>query len=1009
MVDSGDGARPGRSAFSTLVGRGKESQTLQLAFQRALDGSGGLVLVSGEAGIGKTTLVQAFTREAVGQNTLILQGYCYDLSTTPPFGLWLELTDRYPEHRDLPPVPDVLRRGTGIGNLPHQTVLFEAARDFLSALARKQPLVVLLEDVHWADQASLDLLRYLARYLDSQPILLIATYRDDEVTRNHPLYSLLPPLIRETQAIRIELNVLDRNAVDALVAESWTLPARDQEHLVTYLLVHAEGHPLFTIELLRTLEQGDFVRQSEDGWHLTDLRGVPVPSLLRQVIEGRMVQLGEEARHFLEVAAVIGQEVPLHVWQAVADMADEDLLSVLEQAVNLHLLEEVTEQGTVQFVHALTREALYTGIILPRRRLWHRLIAESLSTTPNPVPDTVAYHFQQAGDPRAIEWLIRAGVRARGSAAWVSAAERFVDAANLLEGMVDGERTRGWLLFYSAFVLRFLQSPMITEYLAEAQRIADAADDRVLAAYIKWHRGGSACLRGDVRRGLEDLEQGVQAIADCFDQTDPPSTEELALGVIRAKLPEIKAAREETATGVTTVSGRVPVVTQRGVLVNWLAHAGKYRESLAMGERFVTEVAGVVGDNHGRWVQSLPGNMGLAHSYAALERPDAARRGYHFVRQEYLSINDYSMVEYSCWCDLYHVVLPYFTDRVEERERLRLDARHAWSRASGIASSAAAVSQTELELAFLHGRWKEAREHALLQCSSPLASTKHRGHVILGMIARFQGSPANALEHVRELMPYGAATEPGDCYFSVDVCAQTLAIQLALDTADLEIARTWLESHDHWLSWSGALCWRAESKLLWAQFHLVAGDPVAARQYAEESERIATDPRQPLVLIAVHRFLGELSTQAHDLDAANQHLTQSLELAEACGIPFERALSMLALAELELAQSNRAASRTLLGEVRRICTELDARPTMERVEALTARLRPKETDSRFGLSPREFEVLQLVVQGKTDKEIAEILFISYRTVMQHVSSILRKLDVDSRTAATARAVREGLV
>jgi DNA-binding CsgD family transcriptional regulator len=1009
MVDAGGNARPGSSAFPPLVSRERELLDLRRALQQALDGGGGLVLISGEAGIGKTTLVQTFAREAVGQDALILQGYCFDLSTTPPYGLWLELTDRYPEHGDLPLVPDALRRATGVGDLPHQMALFEVARDFLHAAARQRPLVVLLEDVHWADQASLDLLRYLARHLDSQRILLIATYRDDEVTREHPLFSLLPSLVRESQAIRIALNAFDRDAVSALVTERWILPDTDQNRLVAYLFEHAEGHPLFTIELLRTLEQGSYVRQSGDGWHLTDLRGVPVPSLVRQVIERRVAQLEDEARHFLEVAAVIGHQVPLDIWQAVARMADEDVLALLDQATNLHLLEEVSEWGTVQFVHALVREALYTRIVIPRRRLWHRLAAEILADAASPLPDTVAYHFQQAADPRAIEWLIRAGVRARGAAAWVTAAERFVDAATLLEGTADGERTRGWLLFYSAFILRFSQSPKVSAYWTEAQRIAEATNDRVLTAYIKYHGGGSAALRGDVQRGLEDIEQGVRAIADCFDQTDPPPTEEIALGIIRAHLPEFATTGEESAVGTMAVLDRPPVVTQRGVLVNWLGHAGRYRESFSMGQPFVVEMAEALKDDHGRWMRSLPGNIGLAHSYAALGCPDAARREYHFVRQGYLTTDDYSMVEYSCWCDLYHVVLPYYTDRVGERERLLLDAQHAWSRASGIISFATPVSQTELEIEFLHGRWAEAREHASGQCSSPLASMADRAHVILGIIARYQGSPAQAWEHVREVIPRGPATEPGDCYFSVHVGAQTLAIQLALDAADLDSARSWLKSHDHWLSWSGSVRWQAENRLLWARYYAMTGDTSAARQHAEESERLANEPRQPLTLIAVHRFLGELAIQAHDISAANQHLKRSIDLAEACAIPIERALTTLSLAELELTRGKKAAARALLAEVRRICSELDARPTLERVEALTARLRPKEIASRFGLSPREHEVLALLVQGNTDKQIAEQLFISHHTVSRHVSHILTKLAVDSRTAATAEAVRYELV
>jgi DNA-binding CsgD family transcriptional regulator len=234
------------------------------------------------------------------------------------------------------------------------------------------------------------------------------------------------------------------------------------------------------------------------------------------------------------------------------------------------------------------------------------------------------------------------------------------------------------------------------------------------------------------------------------------------------------------------------------------------------------------------------------------------------------------------------------------------------------------------------------------------------------------------------------------------------AIRL-VQAGDLATARSWLEAHDRWLDWSGAVLGQAEGFLLWARLYLAEDNTDKAHAYAVHAFERANDPEQPLALIAVHRFLGELTTSARDFDEADQHLKASLELAEDCAAPYERALTLLAQAEREAERGNISTARDLLVEVRRICSDLGAQPTLERVKQLTASLQPRQTEPRFGLSPRELDVLRLLVQGKSDKEIADELFISHHTVMRLVSSILRKLDVDSRAAAAVAAVRRDLV
>ena len=149
----------------------------------------------------------------------------------------------------------------------------------------------------------------------------------------------MPALVREAEGHRLDLRRLDEDALRALVAARYRLARADEDRLVAYLERHAEGNPFFATELLRTLEEEALLRRDEDGWTLAALDRVVVPSLLRQVIDGRVARLGEATRKPLALAAVIGQEVPLALWAEVAELDEEAVLDVVERAVEAHLLE----------------------------------------------------------------------------------------------------------------------------------------------------------------------------------------------------------------------------------------------------------------------------------------------------------------------------------------------------------------------------------------------------------------------------------------------------------------------------------------------------------------------------------------------------------------------------------------------------------------------------------------------------------------------------------------------
>ncbi len=279
------------------------------------------------------------------------------------------------------------------------------------------------------------------------------------------------------------------------------------------------------------------------------------------------------------------------------------------------------------------------------------------------------------------------------------------------------------------------------------------------------------------------------------------------------------------------------------------------------------------------------------------------------------------------------------------------------------------------------------------------------------VLARHRGEPDTAWAQIRPLLPQGPATESGDIIHQEGLFLQRLAVDLCLDADDPSAARAWLEAHDRWLAWSGSVLGRADGRVVWARYHRATGDAEGARAAATEALALAASPSQPLVCLTGHRLLGEIETQVERRVEAETHLTIALELAMACEAPFERALTLLAFAQLRLAMGDVGETARLLDEVRATCAPLGAAPTLTRVNALAAQLSPAPPAQCYpaGLTPREVEVLRLLPRGLSNAKIAETLFVSPRTVSTHLTNVYGKLGVNGRAEAVAYAMEHDLV
>ncbi|HUG15233.1 MAG TPA: AAA family ATPase [Thermomicrobiales bacterium] len=911
-----------RRAEPDPVGREQEQHELRGQLEKAMAGDGGLLLLGGEAGIGKTTLVGWLREQAEDGGALALSGGCYDLSVTPPYGPWIEVLRSYQPDAALPPLPPRIRDEAGIESLASQAALFELAGEFFAEVSERRPLLLVLEDLHWADPASLEFLRFFARFLGGLPVLLVATYRDDELTRRHPLAELMPLLAREAGARRVRLNRLDENGARALIAVRFPLPPADADRLAALVQQMAGGNPFFANEVLQSLVEQGILTDTGAGWTLGALDDLRLPPLVREVIESRLLRLDDETRALLEIAAVVGQVAPLDLWSAVSGLPEEAMIRVVEQALSAGIVVEDEARAGVTFSHALVRETLYEGIVLLRRRVLHRRIGEALVATVNADPDAIAHHFWQANDHRAIEWMLRAAQRAERRYSWIMASERYEAALQMLGDDERHARERGWLLLHIGRLLRFSVRDSASVYLEEARQIATSTGDRRLDASALWLRGIIHLIDGDVERGLAAKEQAIHMLDSLLTESagatamelfpDEPASADFRL------MPWLRA-RDELAAGQTILGW--------ATLSQWTAYAGRFARA--------SEIAAMVerGDSADARSHLLHGAM---HQQAVHGMPGEARlssqRSYRF----YSSIEHHIPLAAGLINHILAVHLPYFTDDLEERRWLNEAALGHQSRSTYTSG----VNPTGRGLQLLQvyeGRWDDAERGGLsgFERAAPVI-WQSQACAALALLAHYRGDDDAAQDYVHRLFPAAGPPEPGQTSFVSTLYLLRAAIEIALGVGDANAARAWLVTYGKWLDWAEAVMGRAEEQALWARYHWLSGDLQAARVHGARALERATKPRQPLALIAAHRVLGTLDRDEGSHASAASHLTQSLQLAETCALPFERALTLLELARLRLATGQFEDARDSLAEVRAICEPLRATLVLDEVAALEA-------------------------------------------------------------------------
>lgn len=385
-------------SFSRFVGREVELARLKTQLAAAASGQGGIAILAGEPGIGKTRLVEQFAVDAQDSAAFVVWGHCYEGASAPPYGPWAEAIgalavslDTHRLRRALGSVGPALAQLTGElqASLPNvqqpapltppdeRLRLYDAVTRFVRAAAEDQPLVLVLDDLHWVDHDSLGLLRYLARFVGSMHLLLVGTYRDVQIDRGHPLSDALTILRREARCEHISLRGLSYpEVVDYLcqVADD-ELPTTLLEHLYA----ETAGSPLYVRELFRHLIDEGRLTRGMEGWRI-ELGGAElgVPEGIRHVLRERLSRLSNHANMVLRHAAAFNSGFEFRVLRAVVDLSEDALLDCIDEALAAGLIRATGTMETYEFTHAVVRHALDDELSVSRKARLHRRIAEGL-------------------------------------------------------------------------------------------------------------------------------------------------------------------------------------------------------------------------------------------------------------------------------------------------------------------------------------------------------------------------------------------------------------------------------------------------------------------------------------------------------------------------------------------------------------------------------------------------------------------------------------------------------
>ncbi|HEY3062410.1 MAG TPA: BREX system ATP-binding domain-containing protein [Chloroflexota bacterium] len=979
------------------VGREAHLSAVERLLGEVAGGHGRTLLVTGEAGIGKSRLVSELRERAVQRGLAVVQGHCFESDRALPYAPFVDLlrsflTQRATEslaHHLGPGRDELIRlvpelaadneRTDGTASLdPEQQKqrLFQALTGLIGQLSQQRPLIVIIEDVHWADETSLELLRSIARSAVQRALLLVVTYRADEITDG--LRALLTSLDRERLAVELRLQQLSLDELDAMLRAIFRLERPTRREFLDLLHAQTEGNPFFVEEVLRALIGVGDIFVEDGSWDRKPVGELRVPRSVDDAVQRRTAQLSSSAREVVALAAVAGRRFEFELLRALTGDDESRLLEIVKELIGAGL---VVEESADQFAfrHALTRQAIYSSLLARERRILHRRVAEALEeqaeTRLDELAADLAYHAAQAGlwQP-ALRYGVRAGERALRMYAPRAAVEqltRALDAAHQLGLAPDIE----------VFRLRGQAYELLGEFEA-AQRDFDtalstarAAGDRpaewqaLLDLSLLW-AGRSYPRTGDYATQALELARSIgdpRLVAQTLNRVGNwhLNVEHLA----EAQRDHQEALRLFEQLG--DERGRAETLDLLGMASNAVASrsAAYYAEAIPLLRKL---------DDRPRLVTSLIMRMLANGAYLYETTPVGS-----VTTSEAIQLGEEALriARDIGW--------PAGESFVLWELALWLGPRGAFQRALHSAQAGLALA-IEID----HRQWMAA------------------GHAVLGIVYLDMGLLEESETHL--VAGLRLAQEIGSTNFaslSSAGCARVRIAQRRYDEANALL--------DSAIGTSAAMdtlgrrwCW-----LVRAELELARGDAARALDILDR----LIQSTEAGVAIRVWQVRGEAlgalgrATEAVDvLESARAAATKQGARAAVWRIEASLARTIRGLGRRDDAERVLAAARST---VEAMAAELDDPRLRTRFLRLAAEVVPapppatpgRAAKQRFGgLTGREREVARLIARGLSNRAIADQLVLGERTVESYVGNILSKLGFGARTQIAAWVVESGL-
>ncbi len=947
-----------------LVGRSAEIDRLERAFAAVRGGAPQAVLIGGEAGVGKTRLIREFGERARAEGARILTGGCLQLHTNDlPFAPFTAILRQLVREIGTSGIAGLLPGDTsglsrllpefgepGAASREERARLFELVLTLLEGLAARTPVVVAIEDTHWADQSTRDLLAFLVRSIGAgTALLIIVTYRSDELHRDHPLRLLLAELDRVDRVTRYEVPRLSQREVVELLTGILGRPPGAE--LVGKAFRRSAGNPLFVEALV----------DCEDGTVATDL-----PESLRDLLVAGVHRLPEETQEILRMASAGGDHIEHRLLAAVCGLDDFALDRALRPAVAANVL--VVDGEGYAFRHDLIRAAVHEDLLPGEHTRLHTRYAEALEGDPSLAPSgraavELAQHWYSAHDATwALISAWRAAEGARNSVAYAEALRMFSRVLELWDRVPDAAERIG---NDHATVLE--RAVAMADHAGESERgvklatatLKEVTDPTTRVRLLE--RRGRLAIRLGRASGLDDLREAVR-----IAPAEPPTKERArALAALAENLSH-RAGGDEA----------------------WETAEEALRVAREAGDPFAEAMSLLIlscAEDHGHGSEILQAAR-LMEARSVAERAKVYR--------------------------------PLLKAALHESDALESSGQHVWAaevaRAGiaqaaeyGLARTTGAILSVNLADPLISlGRWDEA-DTVIADALEQIPPPNHRAYLLRlsGEVALARGDldkAASALDAAEKLTSRGPLGRAEELY---PLCRLYSELRIAHGRPDEALTAIRDLLADPGL--------RTNARYSWPL--LLIGAAACAETRDDESLTVLRTHAEKLPVWGPVQHAQHLTfvAEAAQAEGVTDRVAWADAVAawEALDQPYGLARTLLRAAEADAATGDRAVAAGRLRRAAELAESLGACPLRERIDALARRVgaavggRPA---AGLGLTPRELEVLRLVAAGRGNRDIADELFISIKTVSVHVSNILGKLGVASRGEAAAAAHRHHL-